>query len=48
MAPEVFDISGTASYDKRADIYSFGIIMWELWMQQLPYEDGSDDAPEVC
>ena len=47
MAPEVFDISGAASYDKRADVYSFGIILWELWTQQVPYEEDGDDVPEV-
>ena len=51
MAPEVFEISGTASYDKRADVYSFGIILWELWTQQLPYQgDDEEGIPEasVC
>ena len=28
MAPEVFH---TKLYDSKADIYSFGIMLWEMW-----------------
>jgi len=36
MAPEV--LSGLA-YDTKADIYSFGILLWEMVTQQIPYNN---------
>ena len=36
QAPEVLD---SDSYDWSADVYSFGITLWEICMQQKPYED---------
>ena len=38
--------NSTVTYDKRADIYSFGIVMWELWVRELPY-DRNSDKPHV-
>ncbi len=35
MAPEVIK---HAKYDQRIDVYSFGIILWELFTSRLPYE----------
>jgi hypothetical protein len=35
MAPEVL---ANRSYDEKADIYSFGIIVWELLTRECPYE----------
>jgi serine/threonine protein kinase len=35
MAPEVIK---HAKYDQRIDVYSFGIILWELFTSQLPYD----------
>ncbi|VEU39814.1 unnamed protein product [Pseudo-nitzschia multistriata] len=35
MAPEVL---ANRSYDERADVYSFGIIVWELLSRECPYE----------
>ncbi len=34
MAPEV--ITGT-QYDEKADVYSFGIIVWEIIHEKPPY-----------
>ncbi|CAM0905822.1 unnamed protein product [Alopecurus aequalis] len=36
MAPEVIEHS---PYDHRADVFSFGIVLWELMTGKLPYED---------
>ena len=34
MAPEIMR---GESYDECSDVYSFGIIMWELWNRQIPW-----------
>jgi len=36
MAPEVIE---HLPYDHRADVFSFGIVLWELLTGKLPYED---------
>uniref|UniRef100_A0A0E0LKG9 non-specific serine/threonine protein kinase n=1 Tax=Oryza punctata TaxID=4537 RepID=A0A0E0LKG9_ORYPU len=36
MAPEVIE---HLPYDQRADVFSFGIVIWELLTRKLPYED---------
>ena len=38
MAPELIDPSA-ARYGQPADVYSFGIILWELWSGELPYKE---------
>ncbi|XP_015060680.1 serine/threonine-protein kinase STY46-like isoform X1 [Solanum pennellii] len=35
MAPEVI---GHRPYDRKADVFSFGIVLWELLTGKLPYE----------
>eukprot|EP00927_Polykrikos_kofoidii_P076431 TRINITY_DN73536_c0_g1_i1.p1 TRINITY_DN73536_c0_g1~~TRINITY_DN73536_c0_g1_i1.p1 ORF type:complete len:359 (+),score=46.50 TRINITY_DN73536_c0_g1_i1:121-1077(+) len=50
MAPEVFEFSGCA-YDWRADVFSFGILMYEVFVRRLPYFDHrflSDGDPRVA
>jgi len=39
-APELFDRTG--KYDSKADVYSFGIVMWEGWSCHDPYEFNTD------
>lgn len=34
MAPEVIDAQ---PYSQKADVYSFGIVMWELLTREAPY-----------
>jgi len=35
MAPEVM----LKSYNNKIDVFSFGIILWELWTRRMPYSD---------
>jgi len=39
MAPEVLD---SREYDNKVDVYSFGIVLWELFTQDVPYRGLSD------
>ncbi|GJP32992.1 hypothetical protein CLOM_g17570 [Closterium sp. NIES-68] len=41
MAPEAFGTTGQWSITPRSDVYSFGIILWELLTARLPYESYS-------
>ena len=36
MAPEVIKRS---SYTEKADVFSYAIILWELWVQEPPYKN---------
>lgn len=36
MAPEVIKKN---SYTEKADVFSYGIILWELWVQEPPYKN---------
>lgn len=36
MAPEIIEHK---AYDQKADVYSFGIVLWELLTAQVPYSD---------
>ncbi|XP_078440919.1 serine/threonine-protein kinase STY46-like isoform X2 [Wolffia australiana] len=38
MAPEVINHQ---SYDHKADVYSFGIVLWELVTSKIPYENST-------
>jgi len=36
MAPEL--VSSETGVTERADVFSFGVVMWELWTRKVPYE----------
>lgn len=36
IAPEVF---GQRKYTEKADVYSFGIVLWELYTRKVPFTD---------
>lgn len=43
MAPEV---SLSQPYTETADVYSFGIILWQICKLELPYKESTDDQVE--
>ena len=43
MAPEVFH---SRVYDSKADIYSLGLLMWEMWYGQQAFADASSKTLE--
>jgi len=52
-APELFSKplpnapKGTASYSPMIDVYSYGLILWELFSRKKPYEELLDHAPSI-
>ena len=38
-APELFTAGNTARYSVKVDVYSFGMVLWELWEKRRPYDD---------
>ena len=44
LAPEVCNLSfsggeETKTYTQAVDVYSFGVMMWQLWHRRLPYQE---------
>ena len=37
-APEIFTSSNKARYSLPVDVYSFGMVLWEMWERKRPYE----------
>ena len=38
MAPEVL-VDPPESYNMKADVYTFGIVLWEMFSLEVPYSD---------
>ena len=38
-APEIFTSASKARYSLPVDVYSFGMVLWELWERKRPYEE---------
>mmetsp|Transcript_24869 Transcript_24869/g.48934 ORF Transcript_24869/g.48934 Transcript_24869/m.48934 type:complete len:905 (-) Transcript_24869:80-2794(-) len=42
LAPEIAE--GNGKYTRESDVYSFGIILWEIASRRLPYSDNGDES----
>ena len=38
-APELLTSSNKTRYSVKVDVYSFGLVLWELWERKRPYDD---------
>ena len=43
IAPEVFSMGGSARYNEKADIFSFGMLLYQIISRKGPYYELSDD-----
>ena len=41
-APELLDRAPNFKYDHKCEVYSFGILLWEIAEMKLPYQDHKD------
>lgn len=51
MAPEVmsnFVTSDKVQYDKRCDVYSYGILIWEIWHCRCPYAEHNCNQMQIA
>ena len=39
MAPETLQVNTLDNINEKVDVYSFGIIIWEIWARTQPYKD---------
>lgn len=40
-APELLTSASTTRYSVKVDVYSFGMVLWELWEKRKPFEEYS-------
>jgi serine/threonine protein kinase len=45
-APELLERIPNYKYDQRCEVYSFGILLWEIAEERIPYE-GNDDILDI-
>jgi serine/threonine protein kinase len=38
-APELLTATSTTRYSVKVDVYSFGMVLWELWEKRRPYDE---------
>ena len=41
-APELLERAPDFKYDYKCEVYSFGILLWEIAEEKTPYEDYND------
>ncbi|PKC16807.1 kinase-like protein [Rhizophagus irregularis] len=41
-APELLDRAPNFKYDQKCEVYSFGILLWEIAEERVPYQDSND------
>ena len=41
-APELFERTPNFKYDHKCEVYSFGILLWEIAEERIPYEQHND------
>ena len=45
MAPETLDINGSeVEYNEKADVYSFAVILWEMFSCDFPFDEYLNDS----
>ncbi|GES75769.1 kinase-like domain-containing protein [Rhizophagus clarus] len=45
-APELLERAPNYKYDQKCEVYSFGILLWEIAEERIPYE-GNDDILDI-
>jgi serine/threonine protein kinase len=46
-APEVFSGKRDLHYSRKVDVFSFGIILWEIWLRRIPFQDLTEPVVDV-
>ena len=46
MAPELLGLR--PKYTEKSDVYAFGVVLWELWTSQSPYQDAEPTVIRDC
>jgi len=44
LAPELMDSEGPSSPTKASDVYSYGMVMWEITSREIPFKKAQTDA----